>query len=1008
MSGSVNVLNPSGDLVSLPADQVNEALSAGYKVARPPDIQAYRDKQEHGEGFGNELASFAEGAASGLTFGVSRHMENSLGITTPEAQGMRKEYNPNASMAGEVTGIAAPMLASLGAAAPVEGAAEAVNAASLAKGALRASPVNAVSAAGHAVTSAAMPLAKKGASLLVNPETSPLLHSVLAKSGANAIGSSVEAAAYGLGQSVDESALGDPDAMGEKLMHNIGFSALLGGTIGGILGPFSRTASKESGAIQSALQDDIASTAAISNHAAEGAAPLADVAQTPFKDMPGSLADIKGAVKGAGPMVPEGLPQRAALKDAIDNLPDLQFKPHALQYESLEDQALRDYYKTFLESSADDAKDLRQYEALQKQEGVVKTDHEINSLSPTKKASADPVEGGNKAIKAFTDQYEAEKKELAPAFKQFDEIAKGTRADAGNVVLKLQDANVGLDAEKLINIADDGKFSVEKYSPDMSISKKTHSALKDVMQVLNKEDVTISQLRNVRESIRDIGFGEMGPRDQAQIGAIRRVLMDEMQERIERGTTDQGLRETFKRFAQNEEKRSVIEKIFGGSVSDSASFAKKIVPEDVLNRIFSDTVSVKAAKDILGSKFDQVAADFLAHKKASFTDPAKNGFSSQKFSTFLKGKTPELAEAFAEKPQTLKRLNALSDYMRILPDSPSVNPSGTAKTLGILERISSLPKLLNPRQMLIDFGEKKAQALELEKQRSTIDKILQGQKLSDAKQSIEDRTSHIQLLDKMERMAQKTSTAIQDGVTSIFSGAAKGAKASSGYLGSHLGSAKGKRSAQNDKSDVVAQINSLQNNPQGFIDHLDQLARPIHGSAPNSAMSLQSTMTRAVTFLHSKVPQPPAPMPLSKPLPVSANEMAVFEKYYHAVENPIATLHKIKNCEIGPEAVEAISNVYPKLYEEMTSKVMEAITDKSAKIGSIPYATKLGLSMFLQQDLDHTTNQQAIASNQMSLASHAQGMASQGAPNALHKNAKLTGNTAMLTPAQSSAQRPVT
>lgn len=992
----VNVLNPSGQLVSLPADQVADALKAGYSQATHADVQNFQNQEQYG-GTLNEAATALEAAAGTATFGISRHLENSLNITTPEAQRMRHETNPEAATIGDVVGIGGSLLSGN----------ESV-------------PIKALSKITHGISEAALPAVSKFASKIINPETSPMISKILSKAGAGALGSAVEGAAFGLGQSVNEDALGDSNALGEKLISNVGWGSALGGGFGALLGPLSVKGAKAS-TVQSALQDDIASSAessrplaAVGDIATEGAQPAQGLAvdasaESPFKDLPRSLEDIRQSVDAAGSELPKDLPSGQLLRDAVDTLPDLQYKPHNLQYESLTDKGLRDYYKTFLEAQGDDAKALRDYEALQKQEGVSKLGKTLDMLAPEKITNADPVSAGNKLADSFVEQYEAEKKELAPAFKQFDEAAKGTSADAGNVILKLQDSGMGIDAENLIKISDDGKFSVDKYSPEMSISKNTHGAISDLVKVLNKEP-SISQLRNVREAMRDRLTLAKGPRDEAQIGSIRKVLMDEMEERVAKGTADQSVRDTFKRYAVNEQKRGILEKILGGSVSDKAAFNKAIKPEDVLDKIFSNSNSVAAAKDLLGSKFDQVTADYLAGKVAGMTDNAKNGFSSQKFSSFLRTKGPELAEAFAEKPGELKRIRALTDYMRILPDAPSVNPSGTAKTLNILQRISTIGKVLNPKQTIIDFGEKLAEKSEAARQKSTIQEILKGQSLKAAQMSADESIGHYSALAKLERAAQNTTNIITNAAKSIFSGAVSAAQSGAGFLGSRL--APNHAGEKKKTQDVIAQLNELNNNPEQFINHLESASKAIYPFAPKAAQGIQQTMTTAVQYLQSKAPQAVDPRPLAPKLEPSKFELAQFERHYNAVENPTSVLHQIKNCSLTPEALESVKTVYPKLYDQMSAIVMHELTDHVAKNGveSIPYKTKLGLSMFLNQDLDHTLGQMAIASNQMTFINHA--VAPQQGKNQPKSTqgglAKIDSSNRLLTPGQASNQRPVT
>jgi hypothetical protein len=83
----------------------------------------------------------------------------------------------------------------------------------------------------------------------------------------------------------------------------------------------------------------------------------------------------------------------------------------------------------------------------------------------------------------------------------------------------------------------------------------------------------------------------------------------------------------------------------------------------------------------------------MAQAMKSVTDVERGGFSSNKFFTFIKNKYPELEVAFKNNPQLLQEIRHWNTVMRILPDAPSVNPSGTAKT--VMHMMKDVFKLKN-------------------------------------------------------------------------------------------------------------------------------------------------------------------------------------------------------------------------------------------------------------------------------------------------------------------------
>lgn len=245
----INVVDQSGQVGSLSPDEFKEAKGFGFREATDKEVNDYFDKEKYGQGFGNEAAAFGESALGTATFGGSRVLENKLGITTPEAQAAREKYNPTASGAGVGVGLIAPLLVApeaeaiqgaragltaakaTGEAAEIGRAGEALNAAKVAHGSDLVAgdalnPVSAVSKLGQKTARALTPAL---------PENAGLIRQILTQAPGAIAGSSVEGAAYGLGQSINESALGDPDALGQKLVSNVGYGAFLGGALGGAL-----------------------------------------------------------------------------------------------------------------------------------------------------------------------------------------------------------------------------------------------------------------------------------------------------------------------------------------------------------------------------------------------------------------------------------------------------------------------------------------------------------------------------------------------------------------------------------------------------------------------------------------------------------------------------------------------------------------------------------------------------------------------------------------------------
>lgn len=184
-------LEPQGQAT---AGAPSEDLPSGFQL----------DEDKYG-GVSGALGTAALGAARSATLGLSDVALTKTGLMKPETLKHLEETNPISNFTGEVAGVFMP-----GGAAGLVGK------------------------AGKAVYGATKAL--KVMKLAEEATTVGKVLGATADIGAHALGSSVEGAIYsGVGNSMHEYALGDPNLNGEKILANFGNGALVGGTIGGVL-----------------------------------------------------------------------------------------------------------------------------------------------------------------------------------------------------------------------------------------------------------------------------------------------------------------------------------------------------------------------------------------------------------------------------------------------------------------------------------------------------------------------------------------------------------------------------------------------------------------------------------------------------------------------------------------------------------------------------------------------------------------------------------------------------
>lgn len=192
---SLRVVSPEGKRGALSAEEAHNAFRAGWRLETAAEAEERRKQKEYGEGALNPVRAGIEGAARGLTFGLSDAALTKMGV---DKEGLRErmERNPVASTVGEIGGIAIPFLLP--------------------------EPTTTAGAAAQAAT--ALPR-------LAQRSSQAIAGRIVKGAGARAIaGSAVEGAFYGAGQVVTEASLTDnPDLTASQILGTVGLGAVLGG-----------------------------------------------------------------------------------------------------------------------------------------------------------------------------------------------------------------------------------------------------------------------------------------------------------------------------------------------------------------------------------------------------------------------------------------------------------------------------------------------------------------------------------------------------------------------------------------------------------------------------------------------------------------------------------------------------------------------------------------------------------------------------------------------------------
>jgi len=218
-SGKVSILkgqelefeDTDGQRRIVPSEQIFDALDAGFKHIPQKQVQHEELVKESAE---QPLLAAGVSGLSGLTLGLSNQILAKSGIVSPEKLKALEEGNPIISTASEIVGGVAPIFLTGGTGLAAKLAA--------------ATPVALAERAGMAAALKAAPLTGKILSKTASRVTKEVVENAV-KYGA---GSAVEGSLYGLGNLINEDALGDAEFNAENALAAMGSNALLGGAFG--------------------------------------------------------------------------------------------------------------------------------------------------------------------------------------------------------------------------------------------------------------------------------------------------------------------------------------------------------------------------------------------------------------------------------------------------------------------------------------------------------------------------------------------------------------------------------------------------------------------------------------------------------------------------------------------------------------------------------------------------------------------------------------------------------
>lgn len=921
----VNLINPSGSLVGLPAQSAREAMSNGYKLASPEEVNQHFERQDYTSGINPALAAVA-GFLRGGTLGLSDLGLTKTGLVKSETLKKLEDYNPAESISGEGLAIGTSLL--------IPGEGEAAAASGAARAAARTAgkallgPLEGVSAAGRAIT--------KGVQAAL-PEASGPIGRIASSGLAHGIAGSAEGAAFGLGRAISEHSMGDPDALGEKMMSHIGFSAMIGGGIGGAIGATAGLGKEAYGSLRRSFPEVPSPSEVL---ASKG------ISTDPEFDV-GSLGDITGMADKT-PAERESFLK--GLKKRSPNANDVEAVAQKRGLPVLEEMLTTDepLLKT-AEALRDSNTPIGHARVRELQKGWDYWRDELGNMLPEASGQSQKEMGDSIATR-LADRFSEEQSDFTSRFNK----RNGLQEDIP-IADKMR---YGLmeNGEKAIN---DAKWKVGS-EPQIEANKAINTiiAANDGAELAQQ----ISLINEQAGALFRAGKSQAGSMVNEIKNLAKKMLQDEI---VNHAANPEEMIAEYNKlnsdYAAFSKQRQEALRGLGIAEGKKTYQVKDILlnkmnPQTLVKKLFNNN-NVRVA-EFFNKYAPEIMADVKSYQlgelKEAALDSQNKIFNPKNLIKEVDGMEKELKNILFTPDQQMA-LKEGSVYLNSFPKK--FNGSGTASAINYM----GMGKLFN----IFNTGDMGAAWANLAKD------VYSSAKLRAAGLKTED-LAHANWLAKS---IEKTNQKIVSGAKSVFKAAEKGEMPAVGFAAEKSAD---KMIDHENQRKLISQINELQSNPEKFIEQLNKSTAPIFKIAPGTASAAQQSTVRAVKYLAASAPQLKSPYPLGEDFTISKADLHVFAERVYTVNNPTVIMDELRAGTIVPAHLEAVATVYPKLYQEMQQSVLTQLNNAVSKKKDIPYKTRNMLSMFLGKDLDASITPQSVLANQASLA---QSQMTQGSQN---------------------------
>lgn len=919
---TIPVVGKDGDLYDLPAENAEKAFRDGaFRWTTPQDTRAFEDRKndeildEHAGGAGQAFVSgVVRGGTLGLSDAIVPKLAGALGgdeSFATEALNRQRENSPTAALVGEIGGS-------------LIGAPEAAIKGLKEVGVI-AKEATAATRAGRIAQTAAQQAS--------------------------------EGLVYGLGQGVSEAALGDPDEVVQNLAASTAMGGLFGGAFGGAFGATKELAPGAKALVTKGYQklEDTFENYTRKAVAKAGKAVTADAEAAGAFEKAVYDKEFREMVGNGG----------EAEYDKL--MEDVTTGRRILEKES------KKINKALNAHLTDEPKRIRQIiaeEILPQADGNIQAG--VDEL-------ANQIAAKNATIDAeLVDARITSSKNLPSFMENMQGLGKRLRDTGDSKAIRLANQidstiEAEMSSRQMVDIEE---FKFLSAADERRLNLDLRDMVENAAQGKSKRAVDKLLKPAVEELTKDIHanpfFGEAQKEVDEYSGAYNRLRSF---------LTGTGLNKT----AQKDVKQSILNSLlidtrkakqYDEVMRNIAEFAPEM---EAFRKAGKDAIAQQGAVEALSSKLNTLRADKRAIGEK---------LSSDDLHTFLVS-----LDAGPHLLDNVHRLREVQEALQAGGNTPATNYLAVLKTMG--HPISEYQeKLLSKGELFENLEKHFAKRHEP----ATVEKLLRlavkrpiravagatiggyfgdttGAILGTAAAAATNPYFVLKNLTRLEKAAQQAATRATKATESAIDAlTGKGAKKLNSAYSGNLPSLKDRRKNFKERANFTT---SMATDPEALVAEFENRFGDMEQSpAISGAMMKQFTAT--AQFLDSKLPKDPLAGQYlsgfhSKWQP-NDSQLAIYERYVKAVEDPVSVVEDLSRGRVSPEAVEALKTLNPKMFEQLQTGVTDAIMKPDANLS---YKQKLLIGTLFEIPADPSMTANFIASMQENYADAAPQDASQ-------------------------------